>query len=394
MLASITRRTILLLCVVSLMLANVPALAQGHEGAIKMVTEEAPGGRVTYPRLTGFENTFVQDSVNQAVLDLGGVQGHLDALAAFSSAIPGNLSVSSTAAILPSAEGQGVFSVLVEAQGNLGFGPPSHRYMPLVFDLTTGQPVSCGDLFLDCDQARASIEEMLKERLDQELSNYLDMGDLFPFPLERFLLTENGISFFYPEQSMVWLSGKSAYIHFLYHELEGLLRLAEGDVLSRLSLQNDIKITDISRAAIDVAANLGALPGLPVSLGDGLSQVLETYPLLYDPEGFVAGEKYQLEDDRFRGTIVISGDGREVTGLLSRRMNLFGLITGKTSMDEIMSVLGEPAGTFPLNLEAAGLYGVPAGAMLAYHYPNATLQLFVDDNNVLSAVWLDQKKAE
>ena len=57
-------------------------------------------------------------------------------------------------------------------------------------------------------------------------------------------------------------------------------------------------------------------------------------------------------------------------------------------------MLGESAGAFPLSSEAAGLYGVPSGEMLAYNYKDATLQLFIDDNQVLSTIWLDQKKAE
>ncbi|MDD3109159.1 MAG: hypothetical protein PHH32_00775 [Eubacteriales bacterium] len=395
MYTSILHRAVLLFCMISLIFVSVPIMAlEPEEGAVRMVSEEAPGGQVIYPRLIEFANAFVQDSINQAVMDLGGVQGYLDALATFSSAMPGNLRVSSTALFLPSSQGQGLFSVLIEAQGNLGFGPPSHRYTPLVFSLSTGQLVRCENLFLDCKMARADIEEKLEDQLAGELSNYLDTGNLFPFPLERFLLTESGISFFYPENSMVWLSGKSAFVHFQYHELEGLLRLAEDGLFAGLDLLKGLNITGESKNLIDAAAQSGILPGFPIALGDDLGHMLEMYPLLHDPEVFVTGEKYQLEDDRFRGTVLISRDGRKVTGLLSRRLNLFGLLTGHTSIEEMISVMGEPAGNFPLSQEAAEFYGVPEGTMMAYQYPDAVIQFFTDNNNILSAIWLDREKAE
>ncbi len=392
MIVSTFRRTVLLFCVLALMLASLAGLSEG--AVIDLVTQEAPGATVTYPQLSGLDNAFVQDSINQAILSAGGIQSHLDALAAFSAAMPGNLRVSSTAAILAAEKGQGLLSLVVEAEGNLGFGPPSHRYTPLLFSLDTGQLVSCEALFLDCEQARVSIEETLEERLGQELSNYRDRENLFPFPLERFALTQTGISFYYPERSMVWLSGKSAFIHFHYHELKELLRTEEGSLLSSLQPFKQLSLHEGSKADIEEMANSGGLPGLPVMLGDDLGQVLEAYPLLHDPEGFVTGEKYQLEDDRFRGSLVISREGEAVTGILSRRMNLYGFITGQSTLEEIKSALGEPAGAFPLSAEAAGLYGVPSGEMLAYDYRDATLQLFINDNQVLSAVWLDQKKAE
>lgn len=121
-----------------------------------------------------------------------------------------------------------------------------------------------------------------------------------------------------------------------------------------------------------------------------MRDTLDTYPLLHDPEGFVAGEKYQLEDDLFRGTWVLSKDDQTVTGLFSRRMNLFGLQTGKAAEAEIRGTLGEPAGSVSLNAEAAQLYGVPAGTMMEYAFADTALKLFLDKDQVLIAIWLDK----
>lgn len=388
MLATNTQRIFLFLLMMMLLVSALPGNAES--GSVEMVTAAQHGGEVHYPQLQGFANAFVQDAINQAIMNEGGIQSHLNAMAAFTEAMPGNLMVTSTAQILKSASGHDLLSVLVEARGNLAFGPPSHRYTPLVFSLVTGQRVACDQVLVSCEEARSGIEAMLEDSLGNELSNYLDASEFYPFPIERFLLTETGISFFYPEKGMVWLSGKSAFIHFLYSELSQWLDLAEGAPLIGLDLWARQTPTGTTRTAIESAASSGALPGLPVAVGDLVNAMLEAYPLLHDPEGFVSGQKYQLEDDRFRGSLVLSLDGQTVSGLLSRRMNLFGLSTGKTSLDEIKSILGEPAGSISLSAEAAQLYGVPAGIMMEYTFPNAALKLFLDENQALSAVWLDR----
>ncbi len=367
------------------------SLAQAT-GSVEMISSEKPGAKVSYPSLTGFPNTFMQDSVNQAIMTAGGIQGFLDLLGTYHEGMPGNLRVDSTAQNLASSSG-GLLAVLIEAEGNLSFGPPSHRYTPLMFNLATGQPVQCGELFKDCDAAKATIEDKLEDTLGEELSNYLDTGDLFPFPMDRFLLTETGISFYYPEGSMVWLSGKSAFVHFLYHELGDLLNLEEGSLMSSLDLTGRLSHTQASKPAIEQAVAEGSLPGSPVRLGEDMEAVRSSYPLLHDPEGFIAGQKYQLEDDRFRGSWVLSEDGRTVTGLISRRMNLFGLTTGKTTEEEISQVLGAPQSAVDLTQEAASLYGVPAGKMLDYSFSGNQLFLFIDQNQVLSGIWLNQDKA-
>ena len=385
------RRLFLFTLTLILAASVFPGAAQG-EGSVDMVSVSQNGGEVSYPQLRGFANTFVQDTVNQAILTEGDVQSCLNTLKTFTEAAPGSLKVSSSAQILKSAAGQDLLAVLIEAEGSLSFGPPSHRYTPLMFSLATGQRISCDQIFADCGQAKDAIEETLEERLGESLSNYLDASELFPFPLERFLLTETGVSFFYPEKSMVWLSGKSAFIHFLYGEIDGLLNTAPDSPLTGLSLYAGLSLGGHTRGDIEKAVSLGQLPGLPVKLGDAMNAVLEDFPLQHDPEGFASGQKYQLEDDRFRGTWLLSGDGQTVSGLFSRRVNLYGLITGKASLDMIKSALGEPASAVSLGFEAAQLYGVPAGTMLEYAFDGASLKLFVDEEQALSAVWLDHNQ--
>ncbi|MGI6696022.1 MAG: hypothetical protein ACOX6O_07305 [Christensenellales bacterium] len=393
MIVSRCRRTILFLTLCALFFGLNPCMAQTPE-TVEITTLAQHGGEVSYPALKNFANTFVQDSVNQSILTEGGIQEHLNALSTFTEAMPGNLKVVSTARVFPSSTGQGLLAVLIEAQGNLSFGLPTHRYTPLVFSLATGQRISCEQVFIDCEQARSTLEEELDRMLVEELSNYLDAGDLFPLPIERFLLTDSGISFFYPERGMTWLSGKSAFIHFHYDELTGLLNDAEGSALAGLDLFQNLKPGDGIRQAVENAVVTGTLPGMPVKIGENLSEVLITFPLLHDPEGFVKGRKYQLEDDRFRGSWVLSWDGQSVTGLFSRRINLFGFITGSSKLDDIKRFLGEPTSSVALGAEAAALYGVPEGKISEYRYAQGTLKLFTDFNQILSAVWLDGNKAE
>lgn len=393
MIVASVRRLILFMMSLALISAFIPGVAQ-TEGSVDMVSVAQHGGDVSYPVLKGFANTFVQDTINQTIMGEGGIQEHLNALATFSEAMPGNLKVVSSVQMLSSSTGQSLLAVLIEAHGNISPGPPSHRYTPLMFSLVTGQKISCEQIFIDCQSARSTLENRVDGMLSDELSNYLDAGALFPFPIERFLLSDTGISFYYPERGMAWLSGKSAFLHFNYDELEEMLNTQEGAVLNGLEVLNNLKPMDSARLSIETAVNSGTLPGIPVKVTSELSQVLASYPLLHDPEGFVEGQKYQLEDDRFRGTLVLSQDGKTVTGLFSKRINLFGLITGKSKLEEIKGVLGEPISAISINAEAAALYGVTSGEMVEYQYSQGIVKFFIDESQTLRAVWLDGNKAE
>lgn len=378
------KRLLVLLLLVCLC---VRPIAQA-ETLLSFKREQSGESYVEYPQLDGMANAFIQDTVNQAIF--ASLGGHLNTLTVLSSGVPGQLTVNSEAAILPSSDGHDVLALLVRAKGRMPNGRNGYSNLPMQFDLANGQALGADAVFADKKTALDWITEDLYGRFQDELSNYLDLSGLEPFPVERMLLSDSGVTFFYPDKGMAWLSGKPATIRYLYHELKNVLNLEPGSVLFNLGVMDRLAPNSGTAEQIFALAGQGKLPGLPVQLGDSLDDAIESFGLLYDAEGFPGGEKYQLEDDAFRGTAVISLDADTIHGLLSTRMNLGGLITGQTDRDTALAALGQPLVSLPLTADAAAVYGLPEGRLDSYRYDGNELKLYYGAENMLYAVWLQK----
>ena len=383
--ASVYKRfTLLMTLLFALFCVNASA-----EIVIQTVRQEAgEDSFVTYPKLQGFSDSLVQETINAHILSEGQIQDHLNTLLVLSSGVPGKLIVTYEAALFPSAENPSVFSVLIEAEGRMPNARNGHRFTPMMLDTGTGERISWEALFENPDQAQALIEEWVFDTLEPDLSNYINIALLTPFPIDRVLITDSGLSFYYPENSLVWLSGKSASIHFLFHELREWLNLEDGSLLSRLGVPESLQIQEISAEKIAEIVSRGELPGLDAKAGDSLDNLIAEHRLLYDPDGFMSGERYQLEKDRYRGVALISNDGQTVSGILTKRINLFGLITGETRREDTQRVLGVPEAGMELDQAAAQAYGVPMGTMDVYRFKIYALRFFYGEDDVLNAVMM------
>ena len=158
-----------------------------------------------------------------------------------------------------------------------------------------------------------------------------------------------------------------------------------------LGANDQLMIADAPLKNIEYSVSAGALPGLDATLGGARETLVEDNRLQYDPEGYPEGELYQLEDDAYRGTFLISVDEASLSGILTKRMNLYGLITGRTTRTEIETLLGPAQFSLPMSDTAAQLYRVPEGTMLTYSYGNHELRLYVNTENTLGAIMLKTK---
>ena len=375
--------------VLALLILNTasPSLANIQ---LDMKMEEAGDSFVEYPQLAGMDNAFVRDAVNTAMKSA--VEQHLNTLGILQAGTAGSLQVSSQAMIWPSSDGHDLLTVLLTAHGRMPNGRLGFQQIPLQFDLANAQPVGPEAVFTNPPDAKAWIENYLQEEFADALSNYLDLDAITPFPLERLLITKTGITFFYLENTLTWLSGRSASIHFLFHELENSLNMQEGSYLDNLGIPDLLAVSNETAQQIMDTVVQGSLTGLDASLGDLLVEVIERNKLQYDPEGFPDGEKYQLEDDRYRGTVLISRDSEQVYGMLSSRINLYGLITGRTKKEEAVEVLGQPVASIPMDFAAAGLYGFPEGTLDSYLFGQNELRLYYTQEEILHSIWLQQTK--
>lgn len=345
---------------------------------------------VQLPQLQGLTNTFVSDVINAAIAKAA--QPHLNTLKVLEAGTEGRLQVTQRSYMFKAENGHDLLSVLLTAEGRMPNGRPGYQNLPMMFDLANGQEVGFQAFFLDPEEARDWIEKDLETVFADILSNYLDFEDFSPVPLEGILMTDTGLSFFYPEDGLKWLSGRSASIHYLFHELKPILNLKEDSLLNALGVPAILMPGEQTSKSVEQAVGAGMLPGLPVKLGDKLEETIAQHKLLHDPEGFPEGQKYQLEEDVFRGTVLLSRDGQVVSGMLSQRINLFGLITGQASRTEVEQVLGAPFISLPLTQEGAAQYGLKEGLMNSYIYEQNDLRLVFDRDDLLSAVWLQTIK--
>lgn len=376
------------LCVLCLTLAlSALAFAQAQ---LDFKREEKFSSFVEVPALSGLSDLSIQDSINGAILRLGGFEGYSAILRSLSDENATGIQVRSHSDMLIHGGQQLVVSLAVEASGRIGTGRPGHQVTPMVFNLVNGQQVTAQDIFIDAANAAQVVDSMVEESLAPDLSSYLDAGALFPVPLNNFTLDAAGVTFYYPAQQLTMLSGKSGAVNFHYDEIASLLNLQEGSLLWALGIKEQMGIHADTKDEVAEYAGSGHLPGLPVRLGDSLNDILTEHPLLMDSEAFPDGEKYYMEDARFRHTALIAGEGQEarIIGILSYRMNLAGILTGQTNRDQVLQALGEPASSLQLDAQAADSYGLSEGNLDTFHFGDHDLALSYDGEQVLQAIWL------
>lgn len=344
---------------------------------------------IRYPLLEGMQNRFAMDNINRAIMAEGGVSELL--MQAEKSGV--HLSVDAQVKIYELSPGQGLVCILIEASGNLNAGKPEHRYTPLVLKLADGSLLTLEAIFPNPEKLRETIAERVSEDVKADLSDYLDLQALEPLPFERFFISPEGISLYYPQDSLTLLSGKSASLFFPYHELYEDLEILKGSLIDSLGFLEKLSISSQSAEHIQNALQSGQLPGLPVKLHQNLQELIAQYGLQYDAEAFPGGQKYRLEPDLFRGSFITSNqkdDNQTVSGIIVYRTNLFGLIPGKSRLDACQSVLGQAQAQTALEDSAAALYGFQAGEWLEYQFGDLHLACIFDKDGVLQAFYLSE----
>lgn len=219
-----------------------------------------------------------------------------------------------------------------------------------VIDMNTGEDVPLSAFFTEEEAAIAALQDYMTEVVAPGLSGYLDRAELLPLP-EQWIVDAQGITFCYPIGQYCTLSEKPGTVSIRWFELMDYLRLGEGTVLSRIGAQQAMKP---DADAVKACIAEGSLPGLPVKLGDSMQAATDTWHMLIDPDLCEAGRLFSLEDDRFRGTQLITDDltrswtDSVVEGIRSDRVCLGGIITGRTTQAEWRQLLGQPQSSVTL----------------------------------------------
>jgi len=343
---------------------------------------------IRYPQLSGMVDEAVQQTLNNQIVEKAKIAQRMVTLATLTPGGTG-LNVDYQAFL-----GGGIFSAVISAKGVMENNRSGHEYTAFCVELSTGEPVTLDQLFTDPDAATAEMENTLETTYLDELSSYLTNSNLTPLPIDSFTLDADGITFFYPYKQFAMLSEYSGAAQFTYDELADYLRTDAEGLPTRLGILPVSRTDAEVQAAVKQAVTNGALPHIPVTLGEAMTDVITRYRLLRDPDQYPGGRYYQLEAPNFRGVLVLSDaiaagyENSEVDGLQSRRTNLYGIQTGITAREEWLRILGEPDTTVEFDEDLAYSYGFPAGTADYYQYGDNRLQLYADTEGTLYAISL------
>ena len=345
-------------------------------------------GSVHYPQLTGFDDPVMESSVNQAILEAGHVGARLDRLALL---ISQETSLTTVYAYDEEAFAGGVFSVVFESTGYVTDMRDTHVYHTANIDLTTGAPVTLGDLFTDEYAAVSAIESYMWDVVAPDLSAHLQNSDLTPLP-EAFTISDTGITFWYPVRQLSTLHDRAGAVTVLWCEVYDYLKLGEGTMLRRIGAERNV--TAGTRADVEAALSGRSIPGVPVTLGGSVKEATDTYLELADSDFYEGGRMFQLEDAAFRGVFVLTDnltegwDNSVIHGIRADRANVSGIMCGVTTVDAWRAILGTPDATVILDADAADAYRLVPGTSDYYTVGEDQLRLHADEDGVLRTLFL------
>ncbi|MBE5782669.1 MAG: hypothetical protein E7329_05045 [Clostridiales bacterium] len=337
---------------------------------------------VVYAQLVAQDPAFsaVVEKVNQAIQETASIQDYVNLLPTVQADGTGllvhdSLAIASSSLYL---EGEGYFYVLMEAEGKMPKGRPSHHYYPMLFDMASGERVSFDQLFTDPEGAKAYIENYLLEVVEPRLSSYMENNQLFPVPYENFGFSEDGhIVIYYPSDQLSFLSGTSGAVAFRYSELWEYLDTSESGIALQMVKTGRYVQQYTENRAPDELRNviqeyLRALPGLDhvsPSLGTSMEHMKENYPITTDSGYYPGGAYFETETPELLGTYLITDPNESyLSGILTSRIDMYGIETGKTTLAKAKELLGAPTAELPLDETAAGMYLVCPGTLSIYSF--------------------------
>lgn len=391
----------LLISVLLLTVSLAPALAaEGENAGLKVLVHQEFGigdSHVFYPELQDTQGGETIAKVNEAILQKAEIEDYLRVLKTVTEGSVG-LTVDCD---YSSDVSNGLFSVVFSATGRMPKGRPSQKYYAMTFDLETGEEVTFDRLFSDPEGALKLIEENMDSKVSDILSTYMENSALLPVPTDNFAVLHDAVTFYYDNDQLSFLSGDSGAVSFWYYELEPYLDLSENSVAKRLETLERSGIKDRGQLARVVMDNVshGVMPGLDVavsaaddarlSVGADVHTLVDSFKQTTDSGYYPGGAYLEVENALLRGTYILTDEaGEKVTGILSKRLDMFGIKTNVTTADEWREVLGQPASTLSLDANTAEQYLLCAGSSDQYTYGDHTLTLHADENGVLCAVIL------
>lgn len=273
-------------------------------------------------------------------------------------------------------------------QGEQADGREGSSTAALTVDLETGMEIYLDELFADYEGAVAAMEEIIERDVLSSMSDYMEYSDLLPMPTDCYAVTEQGLTIYWPEDRYRYFDGEAGSITFLWHEIADYIG-EDSPVYALAHPDVPYSRSNIEKLCFDGAPD----PYLQVELGDLLSDVAGHYPLA-DPDYTTDALVFPLE--RMRGFAVeipkyaeTDEDDTPISAIRASRISFAGLLTtGKTTEEEIIALLGEPAKETGFDEDAAFDAMLAPGKSLYYEIEGNVLQLHLDEDGVLACLIL------
>lgn len=273
-------------------------------------------------------------------------------------------------------------------QGEQADGREGSSAAALTVSLETGMEIYLDELFSDYEGARAEMESIITDDVLDSMSDYMEYADLLPMPTDCYAITGQGLTIYWPEDRYRYFDGETGSITFLWHEL--------ADYIGEDSPVYALAHPDVpySRSELETQCFSGTLdPYLQIELGDLLGDVSDCY-VLADPDYTSEALVYPLE--RMRGFALEIPKYAEtdeadtpISAIRASRISFGNLLTtGKTTEEEVLALMGNPAMEKVFDGEAAFDAMLEPGRSLYYEIEGNVLQAHLDENGVLACLIL------
>ena len=169
-----------------------------------------------------------------------------------------------------------------------------------------------------------------------------------------------------------------------------------GSIADRIGVTKTLTLTADSADRIRSIAGSGCLPGIPVTIGDGLQSLTDRYHLVTDPDVYEGGRMFTLEGGCFRRVYLLTDflsedwENSVVQGIRMDRGNLAGLCIGSTSSEEWRMLLGEPDYTVAYDEQKAEINRTVPGECDYYPCGAYQLRLQSDQDGILYSIILTE----
>ena len=271
-------------------------------------------------------------------------------------------------------------------QGEQANGREGSSAAALTVSLETGMEIYFDELFADYEGAVAAMEAIISDEVLEDMSDYMEYADLLPMPTDCYAITEQGLTIYYPEDRYRYFDGESGSVTFLWHEIADYI--GENSPVYEISRPQFVHVSELRSALALGTFDEYLSVRLHMELGRAQAQ-----ERLGDPDYTRDALVYPLERKRgFALEIPKYAETAEeetpVSAIRASNIATCGIMTGKTTIEELYAIFGEPERSIVYDEDTAADALLEPGESLFFEEMGGALQAHFDEGGVLSCLIL------